>query len=854
MKTLITDNFIKNLPKERKNSILEKVDNFINELQKNNNEMKNLPNSYSIRKIKGNENIFKFRVDISNRILFTFASKIKHIKYEFKEENALIILDYCNHDNQIKRGRNLNLNLDYNDLSIEENFEELIDENYKTYYYNPEEVITRIVDNKKLLKLIKEDEKNAIYYLNEEQEECLKSNLTPLFLFGSAGSGKTTVGINKIYLLYKEFEINIGYFTYSKLLMNETIKMFEYICSQSGKSNFNSNVSFKYINKYLYNKSNKVKSINYYDFKDWFYDNANRNNKIKKINIDVFDLYKEIRGIIKGIIGINWIPYKEFNLINYNLETIEYLKDKKYIITNENNFTLNTNIKIIIENLSYNNKYNRNIILNDLETINKNIELEIINQKMISQNSYLSLPNEYSIYDSETRKIIYDVCLKYQEWLNKNNLYDENDLTRIVLKNLNDNKLDKYDFILVDEIQDLTEIQIYLMYKLVKNPHNILFSGDFNQTINPTFFNSNRIETLFLSSDFNNFSKKVLSTNYRSSSDIVNLSNKIADLRIEKLYKNKRNDYIEKSIREKTNKPFLLKESELNKTKLINMVKDRHYVAIVVTDEDEKIKLKYEYGINDSVFTLSEIKGIEKNYIICLNIISKNKSKWENIFKGISYENHSFYRYYFNMLYVAITRARDYICFYEDDSNLQLYEEIKEYIEKVNEFDKTLLHFDYISNNDDYFNEGQYLETKEKYEEAIAQYKKSNVENVIFFIKRCEALILKEKGKYSEAGSKLLKLKEFNLASECFIEDENFNKVLKCYVLDNKSYEQILKEFKELGASPLQVALQKSSKEAWMNDFYLLYEKYIDKQISKSIENISYIKETLKIINKRYED
>ncbi|MGL4912361.1 MAG: UvrD-helicase domain-containing protein [Romboutsia sp.] len=851
MKTLITDNFIKNLPKERKNIILEKVDSFVNELQKNNNEIKNIPNSYSVRKIKGNENIFKFRVDIANRVLFTFASKINYIRDEFKEENALIILDYCNHDNQIKRGRSLNLNVDYNNLDIEEKFEELIDKNYKTYYYNPEKVITRIVDNKTLLKLIKEDDKNAIYYLNEEQEECLQSNLTPLFLFGSAGSGKTAVGVNKIYSLYKEYEINIGYFTYSKLLMNETSKMFEYICSQSGKSNFKSNVNFKYISKYLYSKSNKIKSINYYNFKDWFYDSANRNSKIKKANIDVFDLYKEIRGIIKGVIGINWMPYKEFNLKDYSIEIIEFLKEKGYISIKENYFILNTNVDIIIDNLSYDNRYNKKDILNNLNIIKQNIEIEIVNQKMIDKNTYLSLSSEYSIYDKETRNTIYDVCIKYQEWLSENNLYDENDVTRIVLKNLNNNNLDKYDFILVDEIQDLTEIQIYLMYKSVNNPHNILFSGDFNQTINPTFFNSTRIETLFMNNSYNSFYKKVLYTNYRSCSDIVNLSNKIADLRIEKLYKNKRNDYIEKSIREKTNKPFLLKENEVNKRKLVNMVKDRHYVAIVVTDEDEKDKLKYEYGIENSVFTLSEIKGIEKNYIICFNIISKNKDKWENIFQGISYENHSFYRYYFNMLYVAITRARDYVCFYEDDANLQLYEEIKEYIEKINEFDETLLNFDYISNDDDYFNEGQYLESKEKYEEAIAQYKKSNVGNIIHFIKRCEALILKEKGKCSEAGSKLLKLKEFNLASECFIEEENFNKVIKCYVLADKSYEQILKEFKELGVSPLQVALQKSSKEAWMNDFYLLYEKYIDKQISKNIENISYIKDTLKIINKR---
>jgi hypothetical protein len=378
MKKLITENFIKNLPKERKDFILEKVDNFINELQKNNNEIKNIPNSYSVRKIKGNDNIFKFRVDIANRVLFTFASKVNHMRDEFKVENALIILDYCNHDNQIKRGKSLNLNVDYNDLNSEEKFEELIDENYKTYYYNPEEIITRIVDNKTLLQLIKKDEKNAIYYLNEEQEECLRHNLTPLFLFGSAGSGKTTVGINKIYSLYKEYEINIGYFTYSKLLMNETSSMFEYICSQNGKSNFNSKVSFKYLSKYLYNKSDKTKAIDFYKFKDWFYTNANRSNKLKKSYIDVFDIYKEIRGIIKGLVGINWIPYVEFKICDYDVDTIGYLQNKQFAQLTKANFILNTNIDIIEKSLDNSNVQNKTNILNDLEKMKTKIEEEII--------------------------------------------------------------------------------------------------------------------------------------------------------------------------------------------------------------------------------------------------------------------------------------------------------------------------------------------------------------------------------------------------------------------------------------------------------------------------------------------
>lgn len=67
----------------------------------------------------------------------------------------------------------------------------------------------------------------------------------------------------------------------------------------------------------------------------------------------------------------------------------------------------------------------------------------------------------------------------------------------MAIRELELDNIEKYDFIVVDELQDLTEKQIYLLYKLVKNPENVLFSGDFNQTMNATYFNTHRIKSLF---------------------------------------------------------------------------------------------------------------------------------------------------------------------------------------------------------------------------------------------------------------------------------------------------------------------------------------------------------------------
>lgn len=90
-------------------------------------------------------------------------------------------------------------------------------------------------------------------------------------------------------------------------------------------------------------------------------------------------------------------------------------------------------------------------------------------------------------------------------------------------------------------------------------------------------------------------------------------------------------------------------------------------------DEAEKRNLERLTQVKGAVFTVEEIKGIEKDYIICYNVMSKFKSLWETILNtDVMHQNQ--YRYYFNLLYVAITRARQHLCFVEEDMPPSLFE------------------------------------------------------------------------------------------------------------------------------------------------------------------------------------
>lgn len=189
MKVLVSEIFLKNIPKDKKEFVLSKLDKFIEELEDNHYDMKSISNGFSVWKIKGNENIYKFRIDSSNRVLFTFTSSISGIRGEFKEENRILILDYCNHDEQIRRAKELNINIDFIDLNnneVNDSIDDIIiDKMYRNYSYNSESTITRVVDNDKLISLLNDDSKETVYYLSDEQNSVINSP-TPLLLFGSA--------------------------------------------------------------------------------------------------------------------------------------------------------------------------------------------------------------------------------------------------------------------------------------------------------------------------------------------------------------------------------------------------------------------------------------------------------------------------------------------------------------------------------------------------------------------------------------------------------------------------------------------------------------------------------------------
>lgn len=822
MKILVTELFLNHIPRGKEDFVLQKMSQFVQDYVESKFNMSAMRSGVSVREIKHNRNglrIFKLRINKGDRALFTFDTT--RVRSEYRQ--SILFLDYCHHDEQSMSGRHIGINQDkVITLPDEEKIiEQLVDQQYEDFNYDPNLIITRVINLETMSQLLDDRDEKAIYYLNDEQFECLSPTDSPTFIFGSAGSGKTTINIHKAFLLALQ-PIKIAYFTYSSYLVEDAQKLFRKILEESNEGKPDEilkRVQFHHFNHYVSALVNHYQTLTYEEFRLWVIERQPM--LLKQLGLDVYDIWKEIRGIIKGMIPKEWInytiPLQEFP---YAPEVMDIILKKGLGIIKEEHLILKADLLYEAKSRHL-DPYTLQAIL----LMHRYLDEYLLDHPVIPLDTYLQLDEQYCVYSPDERKLLYELTLRYQQFLYDEKKVDENDLARAFLNKIMNQEVSLFDYVIADEIQDLTEIQSYCLIRLVRNRNQLLFSGDINQTIRPTYFHTGRIESIMKTSNTHlGFDKHILVKNYRSTKEVVDLANKVVDLRIERIGLNKKNDYHEVPIRGQQHAVYYLDSSDpLNVIRMIETGLNRHYVAIVVADEFEKKNLERLTQQKGAVFTVEEIKGIEKDYIICYNVMSKFKRAWETILtQDVMYQNQ--YRYYFNLLYVAITRARQHLCFIEEDMPPALFERLSDEWLVFPNFDEADLKLNVISSDNEFYKEAKRYEQRELYEQAISEYELSQLPESRQDIKRCRALIKNKEGHHLEAGRELMKIKEYEKAASCFRQAGDYTEYLRALVYLDRPYPQIEAEFNEFGIEDLiTFVYNRPEKVTWLKRFNQLY-------------------------------
>ncbi|MFH1319518.1 MAG: ankyrin repeat domain-containing protein [Bacteroidota bacterium] len=294
-----------------------------------------------------------------------------------------------------------------------------------------------------------------------------------------------------------------------------------------------------------------------------------------------------------------------------------------------------------------------------------------IDCECLTREEYLQRGVKQSIFLAEMREQVYDLFEKYLKFLKENNYYNLNIVSHQWLPFCKP----KYDFIIVDEVQDITNIQLYLILKSLKKPTNFILCGDSNQMVYPNFFSWSNIKTMFYKGGMWGDVIRILNTNYRNSVQVTQLANTLLKIKNQRFGSiDKESTYLVEAISSKTGEVVFLEDNNKIKHEFNQKTKNSTRFAVLVMRNEDKPEVRKFFN-TPLIFSIQEAKGLEYDNIIMINFISNCDKEFREIISGIDQtdideddiifsrardktdKSLDAYKFYINSLYVAITRS-----------------------------------------------------------------------------------------------------------------------------------------------------------------------------------------------------
>ncbi len=315
----------------------------------------------------------------------------------------------------------------------------------------------------------------------------------------------------------------------------------------------------------------------------------------------------------------------------------------------------------------------------------------IVDKPYLIRDEYLNLGVRQSIYLDSERELVYTLFEKYIAFLKENGFYDPNILAHSYMKYVQPIYEPIYDFVVVDEVQDITNIQLQLILKSLKEPDNFILCGDSNQIVHPNFFSWSGLKSMLYKSEDLEAKKitRILQSNFRNSKTITEISNKLIKIKQKRFGSiDRESTYLMSSLSEDKGEIVFLKDTDKVKNELNkNIRRSTKFALIVMRDEEKALALKY--FDTPLLFSIHEAKGLEYENVILLNFVSGERQSFQEIVNGVSKEDLEeeirymrspdktdksleAYKFFINSLYVAVTRAVQRLYIIESDTDHKL--------------------------------------------------------------------------------------------------------------------------------------------------------------------------------------
>jgi len=276
--------------------------------------------------------------------------------------------------------------------------------------------------------------------------------------------------------------------------------------------------------------------------------------------------------------------------------------------------------------------------------------------------------------------------MRYRQWLRESNLYDLN----LVAHEWRPLATPVYDFVVIDEVQDLTNAQLALVLACLKAPGQFVLCGDSNQIVHPNFFSWAAVRALFWNGLGGEAAQRqslsVLHANFRNTRAVTELANRLLKVKHARFGSiDRESNFLVESASVHDGQVKLLPARAATLRDLDARTRASvHHAVIVLRDEDKPAAR--EHFRTPLVFSVLEAKGLEYPHVILYALVSGQRAAYAQVCDGVTAadlatdgleyrrardkgdKSLELYKFYVNALYVAMTRAVETLVMVESDT------------------------------------------------------------------------------------------------------------------------------------------------------------------------------------------
>lgn len=304
---------------------------------------------------------------------------------------------------------------------------------------------------------------------------------------------------------------------------------------------------------------------------------------------------------------------------------------------------------------------------------------------------YLALGERQSLFDAARREPAHALFQRYVAWLRESAQFDANLIALEWRSQIAEPAGPVYDFVVVDEVQDVTPVQLALVLSLLKQPGRFILCGDSHQIVHPNFFSWAALKSLFWRGLAGDAAQRqplhVLQANFRNTRAVTDLANRLLKVKQARFGSvDRESTFLVRSTSPDAGEARLVDAKPRTLARLDEATRQSARHAVIVLRDEDKAAAREAFR-TPLLFSVHEAKGLEYPHVLLLNLVSGQRAAYAQVCDGVtasdlqadtidfrrakdrSDKSLELYKFHVNALYVAMTRAVLSLTIVEQDTD-----------------------------------------------------------------------------------------------------------------------------------------------------------------------------------------